>query len=88
MTTKQASIGLTAFTAVLTVFVLTSSSGNQTETIPFKVIGSSILSINLLLCCMNFRSTSITNKRTLTLLTLLITVLYAVVFLFLLKQQG
>jgi phosphatidylserine synthase len=90
MTTKQASIGLTAFCAVITVFIFTASSQKQVNSniFQFQIIGAVILIINLFLSWLNFRSSNITNKRILTLLTLFITVIYAVFFLFMLQQNN
>ncbi len=90
MNTKQASIGLTAFCAVITVFIFTASSQKQEDlnTVQFKIIGAAILMINIFLSWLNFRSSNISNKRIFTLLTLFITVMYAVIFLFMLQQNS
>ena len=89
MTTKQASIGLTAFCAVITVFIFTASSQKHENLniFQFKILGAAILMINIFLSWLNFRSSNISNKRILTLLTLFITVIYAVIFLFMLQQN-
>jgi hypothetical protein len=75
---------------VLTVFTFTTTAGEHenADLSIVRIIGVMILTINLILCWLNFRSSKITSKRILTILILLITVIYAVFFLYILQQNN